>query len=177
MIEVRGTHFYLNGDRVRLTGVERMAGSNPEYGMAEPVEWLHHDHADMKGLNCVYTRVHWQQDRRVLDWCDRHGILIQVEVPAWGSGTFKGMTGEPGSAIMNNGLEQLREMIARDRNHPCIFPGASATKSAARTRPLMNSRGECTRNQSGSTPAGSLHTPPTAFIRRRKRTFPGSWTM
>jgi beta-glucuronidase len=48
-------------------------------------------------------------------------MLIQTEVPTWGSGTFAGMTGEPAADLMNNGLEQLREMIARDRNHPCIF--------------------------------------------------------
>jgi len=28
---------------------------------------------------------------------------------------------QPDSGLMNNGLEQLREMIDRDRNHPCIF--------------------------------------------------------
>jgi beta-glucuronidase len=89
--------------------------------MGEPVDWIEHDHADMKELNCVYTRVHWPQDRAVLDWCDRHGMLIQTEVPTWGSDTFRGMTAEPAADIMNNGLEQLREMIARDRNHPCIF--------------------------------------------------------
>jgi beta-glucuronidase len=65
--------------------------------------------------------VHWPQDRRVLDWCDRHGIFIQTEVPTWGAETFAGMNGAPAAAILNNGLEQLREMIARDRNHPCIF--------------------------------------------------------
>lgn len=120
-IEIRGGAFYLNGERIRLMGVERMAGSNPEYGMAEPENWIEHDLEDMKELNCIYTRVHWPQDQRVLDWCDRHGMLIQTEVPTWGSGTFRGMTGEPSAAIMNNGLEQLREMIDRDRNHPCMF--------------------------------------------------------
>ncbi len=120
-IETRAGGFYLNGERVRLMGAERMAGSNPEYGMAEPAEWIAHDHADMRELNCVYTRVHWQQDRRVLDWCDRHGMFIQTEVPTWGGDTFKGMQGEPSPEILNNGLEQLREMIERDRNHPSIF--------------------------------------------------------
>lgn len=120
-IEIRDSAFYLNGERVRLMGVERMAGSNPEYGMAEPVDWIEHDQADMEELNCVYTRVHWPQDRAVLDWCDRHGMFIQTEVPAWGPSTFSGMTSEPSADIMNNGLEQLREMIDRDRNHPCIF--------------------------------------------------------
>ena len=120
-VEARPEGFFLNGERVHLMGVERMAGSSPEFGMAEPADWIAHDHADMKELNCVYTRVHWPQDRRVLDWCDRHGILIQTEVPTWGAATFNGMDGQPSPEIMNNGLQQLREMIARDRNHPCIF--------------------------------------------------------
>ena len=59
--------------------------------MAEPASWIEHDHADMKELNCVFTRVHWPQDRRVLDYCDRHGILMQTEVPTWGPGTSQGM--------------------------------------------------------------------------------------
>ena len=119
--EVKDTSFFLNGERVRLMGVERMAGSHPDYGMAEPTSWIEHDHSDLKELNCVFTRVHWQQDRHVLDYCDRHGILIQEEVPAWGPDTFNGMTDEPAPAILENGLEQLRETIARDRNHPSIF--------------------------------------------------------
>ena len=120
-IEVRNAGLYLNGERVWLHGVERMAGSHPQYGMAEPASWIEHDHADMKELNCVFTRVHWPQDRRVLDYCDRNGILIQTEVPTWGGATFAGMKDEPSPAIMNNALEQLREMVQRDRNHPSIF--------------------------------------------------------
>jgi beta-glucuronidase len=120
-IEIRDGAFHLNGERVRLTGVERMPSSHPEHGSAEP-GWLHaRDHADMKALNCVLTRHHMPQDGRVLDWCDRNGVLVQTEVPAWGPDTLKGMTGEPDEGIVQNGLEQLREMILRDRNHPCIF--------------------------------------------------------
>jgi beta-glucuronidase len=118
--EIRNGKFHLNGEPVRLMGVERMAGSNPEFGMAEPTEWITHDHADMKHLNCVFTRVHWPQDKRILDYCDRHGILMQTEVPAWGPDTFNGMTPEPDADILDNGLQQLREMIARDFNHPSV---------------------------------------------------------
>ncbi len=120
-IEVKNGSFYVNGERVRLMGVERMAGSNPEFGMAEPTTWIDHDHNDLKELNCIFTRVHWPQDKRVLDYCDRHGIFIQTEVPSWGPNTFKGMKDEPDPDIMQNGLEQLQEMISRDRNHPSIF--------------------------------------------------------
>jgi Glycosyl hydrolases family 2, TIM barrel domain/Glycosyl hydrolases family 2, sugar binding domain/Glycosyl hydrolases family 2 len=120
-IEVRGTEFLLNGEPVRLAGVERMAGSHPDFGMAEPEGWIAHDHDDLKELNCVFTRVHWPQDRRVLDYCDRKGILIQLEVPTWGAATFDKLGGDLLEKLTANGLEQLREMIARDRNHPCIF--------------------------------------------------------
>jgi beta-galactosidase len=119
-LEIKNAQFYLNGERVRLMGVERMGGSNPEFGMAEPGDWIARDHADLKHLNCVFTRTHWPQDRRVLDYCDRHGILAQCEVPAWGADTFAKMGAEPDADIMENGLEQLREMIARDRNHPSV---------------------------------------------------------
>jgi beta-glucuronidase len=118
--EAKGTGLYLNGERVKLMGVERMAGSNPEFGMAEPSRWIAHDYDDLKHLNCVFTRVHWPQDKRVLDYCDRRGILMQSEIPAWGYDTFAGMGAEPNADILQNALEQLREMIARDRNHPSI---------------------------------------------------------
>jgi beta-glucuronidase len=120
-IEVRGTEFLLNGEPVRLAGVERMGGSHPAFGMAEPAAWIAHDHDDLKELNCVFTRVHWQQDRRVMDYCDRHGILIQTEVPTWGPGTFRDLKPGEIEGLTANGLEQLREMIGRERNHPSVF--------------------------------------------------------
>jgi beta-glucuronidase len=118
--EARGAKFYLNGESVVLMGVERMAGSHPELGMAESTAWIEANHHDMKELNCVFTRVHWAQDRRVLDYCDRHGILMQEEVPAWGPFTFSKISDELQHQLEENGLQQLRETIARDRNHPSI---------------------------------------------------------
>lgn len=118
--EIRESAFYLNGEKVSLIGVERMAGSHPELGFAETAEWIDSNHRDMKNLNCVFTRVHWEQDRRVLDFCDRNGILMQEEVPAWGPDTFSKTSDEVQEALEQNGLAQLREMIQRDRNHPCI---------------------------------------------------------
>jgi beta-galactosidase len=134
-LEIRDGAFHLNGERVRLMGVERMAGSNSEFGMAEPVEWITKNHADMKHLNCVFTRVHWPQDKRVLDYCDRHGILMQTEVPAWGWETFKGMGAQPDADIMENGLEQLREMIARDFNHPSVVVWGLCNEIAGQNPP------------------------------------------
>jgi beta-glucuronidase len=133
--EIQDGKFHLNGEPVRLMGVERMAGSNPEFGMAEPAEWIAHDHAEMKHLNCVFTRVHWPQDKRVLDYCDRHGILMQTEIPAWGPDTFNGMTAEPDADILENGVEQLREMIARDFNHPSVVVWGLCNEIGGQNRP------------------------------------------
>jgi hypothetical protein len=51
------------------------------------------------------------QDRRVLDFCDRNGILMQEEVPAWGWETFHDTSDEVQHALEQNGLEQMREMV------------------------------------------------------------------
>jgi beta-glucuronidase len=118
--ESRGSRFYLNGEPVALMGLERMAGSHPEFGMAETLEWIESNHNDMKELNCVFTRVHWAQDKRVLDYCDRHGILMQEEVPAWGSFTFSDISDQLQHQLEENGVAQLREMVTRDLNHPSI---------------------------------------------------------
>jgi beta-glucuronidase len=134
-LEAKGSALYLNGERVRLMGVERMAGSNPEFGMAETSEWITHDHDELKRLNCHFTRVHWPQDRRVLDYCDRHGILMQSEIPAWGYDTFAGMSTDPDGAIVENGLAQLREMIARDRNHPSVVVWGLANEIGGQNPP------------------------------------------
>jgi len=136
-IEVKDTGFYLNGERVWLAGVERMAGSNPLYGMAEPASWIEREHADMKRLNCIFTRVHWPPDERVLDFCDRHGILIQLEVPAWGPRTFAGMKGKPDPVLLENGLEQLRELISQYRNHPSVFSWGVANKINGQNPPAQ----------------------------------------
>ena len=76
-IEVKEGSFWLNGERVRLMGVERMAGSNPNYGMAEPTSWIDHDHDDLKNLNCIFTRVHWPQDKRV--WTTATGTAFSFK--------------------------------------------------------------------------------------------------
>jgi beta-glucuronidase len=39
----------------------------------------------------------------------------------WGPDTFRNLEGKAFEDIAANGLEQLREMIRRERNHPCVF--------------------------------------------------------
>lgn len=108
--------FYLNGEQVRLCGTEWMPGSDPGYGMAEPVEQLEKMLTCLKESNCVFTRFHWQQDEAVFDWCDRHGMLVQEEIPYWGADPA-----EAGETQWNVFTMQFQEMLQAHRNHPSII--------------------------------------------------------
>ncbi|MCM1134872.1 MAG: hypothetical protein NC400_04770 [Clostridium sp.] len=114
--KVWGREFYLNGEPVRLPGTEWMPGSDPAYGMAEPKEQLEKMLLCLKESNSILTRFHWQQDDWVYDWCDRHGMLVQEEVPFWGTRPPKA-----GGQQWKIFKEQIGEMIAFHRNHPSII--------------------------------------------------------
>jgi beta-glucuronidase len=76
------------------------------------------DYDDLKTLNEVLSRpVHYPQDKFILDYADRHGILLIPEVPAWQ------LTQEQMASEQMRELEkqQLREMITEDSNHPSVW--------------------------------------------------------
>lgn len=125
---VEGSQFYLNGEAVRLCGTEWMPGSAPVYGMAEPKEQLEKMLRCLKESNCIFTRFHWQQDSFVYDWCDRHGMLIQEEVPFWGPDPAVA-----GSQQMEIAKQQLKEMIGAHRNHPSIIAWGVGNELRAQT--------------------------------------------
>ncbi len=113
-VEVKDGFYFLNGEPMRLMGVEWMPGSDPRYGMAEDPRVAREILTDMKRLNCVLTRFHWQQDDPVFEFCDREGMLVQEEIPAWGGKTMQGKLNE---------IQELhtREMILPHYNHPSIY--------------------------------------------------------
>ena len=115
-LRLRGSRWTLNGEGVRLCGTEWMPGSDPAYGLAEPPQQLEKMLTLLKQSNCVLTRFHWQQDDFVYDWCDRHGILVQEEVPFWGKDPAA--AGPVQQAAFSR---QIREMILAHGNHPCII--------------------------------------------------------
>lgn len=114
-LEIEGDRLLLNGEAVRLPGVEYMPGSYPDYGMAEPVEVMAEAVRLMKELNCVITRFHWQQDERLLDMMDEQGILVQEELPWWQQ------PGDPDPELEALLRHQLDLTIERDFNRPSIF--------------------------------------------------------
>lgn len=84
-VEVKGSKVLLNGKSIYMKGCEWMPGSHPDYGMAEPLAHSVKCLSQLKNAGCVFTRFHWQQDTTLFDWCDENGILVQEEIPYWGS--------------------------------------------------------------------------------------------
>ena len=129
LIELREAHFYLNGEPVRLVGLTRHADS-PGHGLAETVAVMAQDYDDLKTLNMVFSRpVHYPQHEFILDYCDRNGILLIPEVPAWQLNEE-----QLGSEHMRElEQQQLREMILAGFNHPAVWAWSVANEIESNT--------------------------------------------
>lgn len=106
--------FKLNGERLLLRGTHRHE-DHAGYAAAMPDNLIDQEMQLMKEMGVNFIRLaHYQQSRRVLDNCDRLGILVWEEVP-WcrggvGNDAFKDMT-----------RDKLRTMIAQHYNHPSVL--------------------------------------------------------
>jgi beta-glucuronidase len=128
-IEVRAAHLYLNGEPVRLVGLTRHADS-PAHGLAEPVAVMAADLADLKRLNAVLSRpVHYPQADFILDYADRHGLLLIPEIPAWQLSADQ--LADP--RIRALARQQLGEMIRSQANHPAIWAWSLGNEFASDT--------------------------------------------
>lgn len=128
-IEIREARFYLNGEWVRLVGLTRHADS-PEYGLAEPVSFMAADYDDLKRLNMVFSRpVHYPQHQFIMDYCDRHGILLIPEIPAWQLSAWQ----MGNDSIIELEKQQIIEMIEQDFNHPSVWAWSLGNEIESKT--------------------------------------------
>lgn len=107
--------FHINGRRLKLRGMNRHQ-TYPYVGGAVPNRLQRLDAQILKyelGLNMVRSS-HYPPDPQFLDECDRIGLLVMDEIPAW---QYVGKNSE----WQDNAVQAAREMILRDRNHPSII--------------------------------------------------------
>ncbi len=106
--------FKLNGERLLLRGTHRHE-DHAGYAAAMPDDLIDQEMQLIKDMGANFIRLaHYQQSRRVLQHCDRIGILVWEEIP-WcrggvGNDTFKEMA-----------RRMLRNMIAQHHNHPSVL--------------------------------------------------------
>ncbi len=128
-IEIRNRQLYLNGQVVRLTGIDRHEDS-PWEGLAETEGTILHDYDDLKNLQVTMTRpVHYPQNPRIYDFCDRHGILLIPEIPLWHFGASQ--FADP--KVIALAKQMMHEVIEQDGNHPSIFAWSVCNESATNT--------------------------------------------
>ena len=108
----RSGGFVLNGLRVRLRGTNRHQ-EFPRVGYAAPRAAQYRDARRIKEAGFDYVRLsHYPQSPDFLDACDELGLVVMACIPGW---QFLG-----GERFRAACFETARQMIRRDRNHPCV---------------------------------------------------------
>jgi beta-glucuronidase len=144
-VEVRGTEFLINGEPFRFTGFG-MHEDHPTLGKGHHDAFLVQDFAllDWIGANSFRTS-HYPYSEDVLDLADRRGIVVIDETAAVGlnMGLGGGIFGAQGYRTFSddtiNGETQavhaqaIRELVARDKNHPCVVLWSIANEPESET--------------------------------------------
>ena len=116
-IEVSGTKLLLNGESIKMGGCNRPL-DYPGYGSMDPQQVLDKDLALIKNGGMELSRInHYPVSNYLLDWADKHGLLIIEEAGNWQM-TPKQMS----DTMMRRKFQsQMKEMVERDWNHPAVI--------------------------------------------------------
>jgi beta-glucuronidase len=131
-VAVDGERFLINGEPFYFKGFGRHEDSAVR-GKAHDNVFLVHDFALMRWLGANSFRTsHYPYAEEVMECADRHGFVVIDEVPAVGlnMGLAGGIFGAQGfttfsEQTINDATREvhrkaIRELIARDKNHPCV---------------------------------------------------------
>ena len=112
--EFRADGFYLNGEKLKLRGLNRHQ-AYPYVGYAAPKTMQEFDADVLKnelGLNTVRTS-HYPQSHHFINRCDEIGLLVVTEIPGWqhiGNAEWQ-----------DQAVKNVEEMVLQYRNHPSII--------------------------------------------------------
>lgn len=106
----------LNGEPLRIRGITRQEES-PSLGRTQSLKLIRADLERIKSMGFNTVRLGAMPAHpATLDECDRLGLLVLQEVPVWN--TLIHDLNYPG--YQKAAESQLKEMLQRDRNHPCV---------------------------------------------------------
>ena len=116
-IRVQGTELLLNGRPVHLYGANRVS-EDPREGLSESDAIIERDMSDMLAVNMRMMRIaHYPQTPALLDFADKHGMLIIPEAGNWNMSAWQ--MADPG--VRSLWKKQMQEMMEQDWNHPSVI--------------------------------------------------------
>jgi beta-glucuronidase len=130
-VRVEGARFLINGEPFYFRGFGKHEDSAVR-GKAHDDAVMVHDFALMEWLGANSFRTsHYPYAEEVLEYADRHGIVVTGETAAVGlnaqlGGVLGGVSFTTFSEETVNSVTQevhrqaIRELVARDKNHPCV---------------------------------------------------------
>jgi beta-glucuronidase len=142
-VKVKGNRFLVNGKPFYFTGFGKHEDS-PLRGRGFDACYMIHDFHLMGGMGANSFRTsHYPYAEEYLEYADRHGIVVIGETPAVGLNLalVAGKHGWPSrptfapdrinEATQSNHAQAIRELIARDKNHPSVVMWTLANEPAA----------------------------------------------
>lgn len=106
--------FGINGERMFLRGANRHQ-EHPYIGYALSDAAQYRDAWRIKAAGFDYVRLsHYPQSPAFMDACDELGLVVMDCIPGW-------QYFNPDPAFVELQYRNCRELIRRDRNHPCVI--------------------------------------------------------
>ena len=118
-IEIRDGQFLVNGQPIRLRGVNRHE-IDPDTGHAISETRMVQDITLMKQANINAVRTcHYPDDPRWYDLCDRYGLYVLDEANICTHGTRGSLANDP--SWTGAFLDRAQRLAERDKNHPSVI--------------------------------------------------------
>ena len=118
-IEIRNGRFLINGQPIRLRGVNRHE-IDPDTGQSLSTERMVQDITLMKQANINAVRTcHYPDDPRWYDLCDSYGIYVLDEANICTHGSRGFLANDP--RWHNAFLDRAIRLAERDKNHPSVI--------------------------------------------------------
>lgn len=116
-IETKNAQLLLNGKPIRVGGANRVV-EDAQFASLEPPSVIDRDLRQMKEAGMELMRIaHYPLSPVLLDWADRHGLLLIEEAGNWNLRQW-----QLDSPVIRGKLRKMaKEMIERDWNHPSII--------------------------------------------------------